>query len=360
MVVDVVSKRLRSLRQQLGLTQEALGRAVGVARQTIASWEKGETSPTLAQLSLLAKTLSVSVEDLLDGSRTGEVAVLFRADDPTALAPELRAAVSRKVSNYAEVEQLVGEVPAVPPAYPMEVYEPTRVEEVAQEVRAWLQVDEGPIPDIAEWLETFGVKIILHKLPNSISGFAAFTEQWGACIVVNREHPGERQIFTLLHELGHLIFHRKEFHDPYKPVQGENDPREKTVNHFAAAVLLPASLLRRELAAWQDRWLPEPLLLNIKQRYRVSLRTILRRAGELGLISQDQAGRQIGVLNRKYGPKSEPGQLPPLKEPSRLQQLVFRALVDGQLTASRAAEILGTTVSHIRKEMEAWFENDLV
>lgn len=355
---DVIPERLRSLREHLGFTQETLGRAVGVARQTIASWEKGETSPTLAQLSVLARAMAVPLEALLSGAGAGDVAVLFRADDPTAVAPEWRAAVARKVADYAAVERLVGEVPALPPAYPLDTYDPRRVEEAARQVRDWLGIDDGPLVDIAEWLETVGVKVIFQKLPDSISGFSAYTQDWGATIVVNRDRPGERQIFTLLHELGHLIFHRKEFNGPYKASQGSKDPREKAANHFAGAVLLPASLLMRELRAWHGRWLPEPLLLDLKRRYRVSMRTVLVRATQADVIPQKQAGQQIGVLNRKYGSDREPGQLPPLEEPTRLRRLVFRALLGGQVTASRAAEILGMTVSQIREEIAAWLQDN--
>lgn len=102
----VIPERLRNLREHLGFTQEALGQAVGVTRQTIASWEQGETSPTLAQLFRLSKAMAVPVEALLGEPATDDPAILFRADDPAALAPELRAAVARKVADYAAVERL--------------------------------------------------------------------------------------------------------------------------------------------------------------------------------------------------------------------------------------------------------------
>lgn len=354
---DVNSIRLRALREQVGLTQDALGQSVGVARQTIAAWEKGESSPTVAQLFTLARALRVPAEILLGEHGQEDVPLLFRADQPDRLGPEMRAVFAQAAAAYAAVERLVGEAPAVPPACTMDNYDPNVVEAVAGQVRDWLGVDDGPLTDVIDRLEVSGVKVLVQTLPSGVSGFSAYTNDWGAVIFVNRAHPGERQCFTALHELGHLVFHRREYDGRYERIHGRSDAREKAVQHFAGAVLLPATVLGRELRGWKDRWLPEPLLLDLKKRYRVSMRTVIFRAEQVGLISKKQAGQQVGVLSRKYGPDHEPAQLPPLQEATRIRRLVFRALLGDQMTVSRAAEVLGTTVHQIREELKDWLED---
>lgn len=42
--------RLREERQRLALTQTKLGEIAGVSKRTVINWEKGATSPTVAQL----------------------------------------------------------------------------------------------------------------------------------------------------------------------------------------------------------------------------------------------------------------------------------------------------------------------
>ncbi|EGK12950.1 helix-turn-helix domain protein [Desmospora sp. 8437] len=356
MAPDVTLDQLRPLREQLTVTQEDLGRSVGVSRQTIAAWEKGESTPTVAQLFSLARTLGVPVEILLGRKKEQDFKLLFRADQPETLTPEMREALAKKAANYATVEQLVDEAPATPPAYAMEGYNPDLVETVARQVRDWLGVDDGPLIDVIDRLEVLGVKVLQQNMPSTVSGFSAYTNEWGAVIFVNRTHPGERQIFTVLHELGHLVFHRKEYEGSYEKTRGRSDPREKAVQHFAGAVLLPADVLKMELRGWNKQWLPEPLLLDLKQRYHVSMRTVLFRAEQIGHLTKKQTGQQVGILNRKYGRGGEPNQFPPLKKSMRLDRLVFKALLKEKITISRAAEILETGVYQVREELTHWLE----
>ena len=62
----MIGKNLQKLRKQKGLTQEALAEQVGVARQTVAKWETGESSPDLETAGLLANALNVALDDLVN------------------------------------------------------------------------------------------------------------------------------------------------------------------------------------------------------------------------------------------------------------------------------------------------------
>ena len=62
----MIGKNLQNLRKQRSMTQEALAEAVGVARQTIAKWETGESTPDLEMSGRLASVLEVSLDDLVN------------------------------------------------------------------------------------------------------------------------------------------------------------------------------------------------------------------------------------------------------------------------------------------------------
>jgi len=56
---------LRPLRHEQGLTQEALARVVGCTRANVAQWERGTSSPTIAQFRRLVDIFDTSSDVLL-------------------------------------------------------------------------------------------------------------------------------------------------------------------------------------------------------------------------------------------------------------------------------------------------------
>lgn len=58
--------RLRDLRNKRGLTQEEFGKVFNVIKQTVSSWEKGNSKPDLDLASSMADFFGVSTDDLLD------------------------------------------------------------------------------------------------------------------------------------------------------------------------------------------------------------------------------------------------------------------------------------------------------
>lgn len=61
----MISKRIRQLRKEAGMTQAELGSRLGVIKQTISSWETGISNPNNEALTTMAKLFGVSVDYLL-------------------------------------------------------------------------------------------------------------------------------------------------------------------------------------------------------------------------------------------------------------------------------------------------------
>lgn len=62
-----IANRLVELRQALGLSQETLAGSLGVSRQAVSKWERGEASPDTDNLIALAELYGVSLDALLLG-----------------------------------------------------------------------------------------------------------------------------------------------------------------------------------------------------------------------------------------------------------------------------------------------------
>lgn len=63
-----------SLRKEKGLTQAALAEMLNISNRTVSKWENGDGLPDITTLPDVALALGVTVDELLAGERSGEVA----------------------------------------------------------------------------------------------------------------------------------------------------------------------------------------------------------------------------------------------------------------------------------------------
>lgn len=68
------NEKLQNLRKQKGLTQEELAESLYVSRTAISKWESGRGYPNIESLKLIAKTFSVTIDELLSGEELLDIA----------------------------------------------------------------------------------------------------------------------------------------------------------------------------------------------------------------------------------------------------------------------------------------------
>lgn len=113
-----VGRRIQVLRKSKGLTQTALGRAIGVTFQQIQKYENGMNRIGASRLSDIARVLEVSVSSFYDGDEGGgedraEVFRFLRTHGAIDLLQafsviedeQLRRAVLEVVRSAARIEQ---------------------------------------------------------------------------------------------------------------------------------------------------------------------------------------------------------------------------------------------------------------
>ncbi|EDS72061.1 transcriptional regulator, AbrB family [Anaerofustis stercorihominis DSM 17244] len=61
----MIYKNLKDLRKNNGLTQEQLSEKIGVSRQAIGKWEKGESIPDLYSILELSNVYSITIDTLV-------------------------------------------------------------------------------------------------------------------------------------------------------------------------------------------------------------------------------------------------------------------------------------------------------
>ena len=64
----MIARNILNLRKAANLTQEQIAERIGVARQTIAKWENGDSVPDIDSCSRIADMFNVSLDDLVNYS----------------------------------------------------------------------------------------------------------------------------------------------------------------------------------------------------------------------------------------------------------------------------------------------------
>jgi len=336
-----------------GLSLRELQEKIGnlVTAQMIGRYERDEAMPGSAILIALADALDVSENYLVDQSDLRLEAVEFRKNRITNRKEEasVEATVLDAVERYLTIEDLVGAASAAwtpPPGAPFPVRSLDEAEAAAARLRTLWNLGLDTIPNLAEFLEERGIKVMVIPLPRSVSGLACKVRQRTGrsvpVIVVNAADTGERQRLTIAHELGHVVL----------DVRHDVD-EEKAAFRFGSAFLIPAEVLWAEVGQHR-RAIAVGELVELKTLFGVSAQAIAYRCKELGIIGP---GVHRGLfesfarLGWRSAPYHEPNPMLP-ENPRRFHRLCYRALAEGVVSEAKAAELLRLSVRQLNAAME--------
>ncbi len=151
-------------------------------------------------------------------------------------------------------------------------------ERVAQELQNEWGLGHDPIPHMVSLLEKNRIHVIEIDTEDGFDGLSlqAFNEEnqlVSLGIALRRGISGDRQRFSLAHELGHLI-----------PNVISNVDQEKVENRFAGSFLAPADALFRDVGRYRQFISVQELIL-LKQRYKMSIQALLYRLHDLEVIN---------------------------------------------------------------------------
>lgn len=96
-----LSKNLKELRIESGLSQAQLAEKTGLSQSAIARWELGKTEPTASAIELLADFFNISTEILLQGD-----SAILPSEPPEIVAPlpSNRIKLLRKSRNLTQAQ----------------------------------------------------------------------------------------------------------------------------------------------------------------------------------------------------------------------------------------------------------------
>lgn len=255
-----LGRRLRVAREACKMTQEAVARRLGVSRSTVAQMELGNRAVTSLELDRLASLYGREIgEFLAEEFREDDALVaLFRAHpdvvEQEQVADALRSCVAlgREVTNLERllgIDRDLGAVAVYPSPVPRSRWQAVQQgEQVAEHERMRMQLGLAPIANMAEVLETQGVRTALVNLPDDVSGLTLSHPTVGLFVVANRRHHFLRRRFSHAHEYAHVLLDRGRL-GTISRTADRDDLIEVRANAFAASLLLPEEGVRRFMIA---------------------------------------------------------------------------------------------------------------
>ena len=320
-----LATRIRAARDLRGYTQQE---TVGLMQQPVSSAalsqiESAKVRPTDGTLDDLARALEVPVEFFFaqwpGGGPEGDSPLIYFRDLRATPSKERRRALSLALllnDLVAVIEHYV-RLPRVDiPTHPVDV-RATRsaIEDVAMSVRREWGLGLDPIPHVVREIERHGVPVARLSMGHrKIDAFAVPFERRPIMLLTNdKQHNYARSRLDAAHELGHLVMHGG---------RGEQDRSiESQAHSFAASLLLPQAVGMQELPTRMDGtgWAK---LADLKRRWGISLAALVRRARDLGRLSDDEYRNAMKFMSARGWRTQEPGdrELGPAESPLLMER----------------------------------------
>ena len=382
--IPVNPKVLCWARTSLGLSQEEVARRMNKKAAAVDSWERGETSPTYIQLEKLAYNIYKRPIALFFFPEVPEEETIeqeFRtlpADELPNIPPWMRYLLRKARVLQLNLAELYG---GVNPAkrrilHDLDFAPSVAAADMAEQVRTHLGVElaqqqawkntEDALKHWRDVLEECGVFVFKDTFnpPSRVStdgspfsGFCLYDPNF-PIIYVNNNNAKSRQIFTLFHELAHLLMHTGGIdtrQDNYiARMTGDNRSVEVLCNLFAAEFLVPSHDFGARLAGVS---IDDRAIEHWARLYCVSRETILRRLLDQGRVRQQDYEQKVQQwLMEQTGSEGAGGNYYLTKGAylgERYIEIVFSHYHQGRISVDQVADYLDVRTKNVPR-MEEW------
>lgn len=167
-----------------------------------------------------------------------------------------------------------------------------QIEQMASDLLDRHGVKTAPIP-VEQIAEDEGIEVVRVAADWNESGFLMREADRSPVIGINRKNAPKRQRFTIAHELGHwrlhegkpLIVDQSVMVNKRDGISSQaSDLEEIQANQFAAALLMPATMVREHAASSEFRS-RDDLISRLSVEFDVSTDSMTWRLVNLGILS---------------------------------------------------------------------------
>ena len=368
---------LKWARERSGYTVEAIAAFLKKDASIVKDWELGERALTYVQLEKLADKYKrpIAIFFFPEPPEEPNIAenLALRSSDNTPLEPRIHILLRQAYARQLSLMELnFGINPAEMKIFrDLQARPIDSAKELAQQARAYLNISvtiqakwKSSTEALENWrdrIEEAGIFVFKEAFQDdSVDGFCLRHNEFPV-IYLNNSRPSVRQIFSLFHELAHLllgengitwsdIFHGDTFRG------GTTEAIEDFCDQFASEFLVPSHDFKNHLnfSNYNDKTIEE-----LANYYKVSRPVILLKLVKRGILTQEDYWQRIDQWTEEYiyqvekktgGKTSSGGSYYNTRATYlgyRFMELAFGKYRDGHCSIEQLAEHLNVKVRHL-------------
>ena len=308
-----IGDRVRRLRLGLGLSQQDLANSANIASGVVSMIENNFHQSDEATIRALAESLDCTPAYLTQASTFGQMEV--GRPKLRAYADASQRSVDRTTFDSITAVESIRQnrmrlVENILPVFDGDPNDDVAIDTIAADVRTSANV--GPIdviPNVIRAAERLGSVVL--PMDGELGRHLGLSFQVAGIPIIRvarpsndpaHDIPGDRQRFTVAHELGHLVLHAGEGQPTSPDVAAR---MEKEANRFAAAFLVPGDAALDDLWASGGR-VTLNTLADLKSKWGYSIKAFVMRFRLLGVIDDGQARSLYKQISARKWNKDEP------------------------------------------------------
>lgn len=300
-------------RESRGLSQKELSVSLNIPQGRLSKIENGMLDVNEEILENLSTVLQYPREFFFQSERVYDNTFYFFRKNKTLPKKRLNVIDAQLNVMRIAIQKVLKMVDINTDIPSLDVDEYGTPENIAKTLRHYWKIPKGKIDNVTKILENKGIPIMFCDFGTRLfSGVTVYTDFGHPIIFINSNMPGDRQRFTLCHELAHIVMHKL----PSPEMDEEAD-------RFASEFLMPEADISHQLTRLKlDR------LALLKREWKVSMQSLIIRADRLKKINRNQKEYLWKLMSVRGYRTQEPPELDIPQEQPNLLKEIFHVIMN--------------------------------